>query len=131
MNRRTFIKTTLASLLIPCGIARTEALCNNPGSIPPDYIFYDDRFNEARQFAEQMAFDSVITPVKGDMTGIWKAGLANECTHRPVMMQGITTESFYFCLQGMIRSVAKTHTNITRINRYLFLWDIQSNNYSV
>ena len=116
-------------MFIPPGILMAKDNTPDRRIHTPDYFFYDDRFREARELASKLSAACKLTPVQGDMTGIWNAGIRHECRCSPVTMQGVTTESFYFCLQGMVDSVAKIESQVMRVNRDLFEWKIQSNNY--
>jgi len=128
MNRRFFIKSTFASLIIPSGFSFAADLLKKTDSKPSDYIFYDERFFEARQIAGKLSNTSPMIPVRGDITEIWNSGLNCACTQSHLMMRGVTTESFYFCLKVMVGSIAGMESQVIRINRDLFLWNIQSIN---
>lgn len=99
-------------------------------SFVTDYVFYDDRFTKARQLACTLANAGKLMPVQGDMTGIWNAGLRQGCMRSPLLMQGVTTGSFYFCLHGMLAPMTNMQAQIRRINTDLFLWKIQSSSYT-
>jgi hypothetical protein len=95
-----------------------------------DWLFYDNRFPRARRLALRLAAESsgatALTPVQSDITGIWNAGLGRACGHSRLTLLGVTTESFHFCLKIMMGERARMETEVTRIDRDLFLWQIHS-----
>jgi hypothetical protein len=125
MNRRHFIKTAASSLLFSCAVPAPSA-APDWTPLPSDHFFYDDRFVEALQLACRMSPSGRLTPVQGDITGIWKAGLDREWARAPLTMRGVTTESFYFCLKVMTASKADVETSVARVGPDLFLWTIRS-----
>jgi hypothetical protein len=125
MNRRHFLHAALSTLFIPRGMPAAPAAA--PDAMPPpDYFFYDDRFIEARRLAGRLSAPERLTPVQGDMTGVWNAGLDRACARSPLTLQGVTTESFYFCLKIMAASTTGIETSAARVGRDLFLWTIHS-----
>jgi len=60
------------------------------------------------------------------MTGVWNAGLSRECATQSLVLRGVTTESFYFCLKGMAATRARVQSEATRISRYLYRWEIRT-----
>lgn len=128
MKRRKLIKTALSLPLIPYGISTAIAAVSDGKPVTGDTIFYDERFPEARRLAEQWAPAGFIMPVQGDMTGIWNDGLKHACRQSPLTLHGVTTESFHFCLEIMLRSHVVVETRITRIDRDLHRWTMRSYN---
>lgn len=131
MNRRIFIKAAVTSLAVPGSVLAARTAPEN-GPLPTgDYCFYDERFGQARQLAETLSGATRLTPVTGDITGVWNAGLKRACRESSLTMDGVTTESFYFCLKVMVQSHADLETQVTRINHDLYRWTIRSNVKSV
>jgi hypothetical protein len=93
----------------------------------PDCFFYDERFDAARQLAARVSPHAPLTPVRGDITDVWNAGLGERCTRTPLTLRGVTTESFHFCLRVMLASRSRIDTAVTRVDRDLFHWVIHSN----
>lgn len=127
MNRRHFIGAAASSLLIPLGITSAEAGPAAAASTRPDYLFYDDRFVAARQLAAGVSPGTHLTAVQGDVTDIWNAGLDRACATTALTLQGVTTESFWFCLKIMAGSKTAVDTSVNRVGRDLFLWTIRTN----
>lgn len=121
----------MSAPLIPYGILTANAAPPYGLSTDGDYFFYDERFAEARRLAGRLYDAKPITPVKGDITGIWNAGLKHACLWSPITLRGVTTESFYFCLDVMLRSRAGVKSRITRVNRDLYEWTIRSGNKTI
>jgi hypothetical protein len=115
----------LSSLFFPAFRASGAGL---PRGNPVDHVFYDERFARARQLADEMPGAHVPVPVRGDVTGIWNAGLGRASLRSPLVLRGVTTESFYFCLKVMLGSQARVETQVARVDRDLFLWTIRSLN---
>jgi len=124
MNRRYFIQSTAHALLVPSLLFLSDAAA--AGWNPAGRFFYDDRFPLALRLARQLPAASGLTPVRSDITDIWNGGLADVCGHSTLILQGVTTESFHFCLQIMVGERAPMNSRISRIDRDLFLWQIQS-----
>jgi len=95
----------------------------------PDYFFYDDRFIKAQLLARKFSDIDKLTPVQGDITYIWNTELRYQCNHSPFLLKGVTAESFYFCLNGMVGPIGKIESQIRRIDRDLFFWEIHSSWY--
>ena len=93
-----------------------------------DHFFYDERFAAARRLARELARVIEPTPVQGDITYIWTAGLGRASLVAPMTMRGVTTESFYFCLKILLADQASVDANFERIDQDLYLWTIRSHN---
>lgn len=122
MNRRNFIRA--AALLIPGAFAgRIDAATAERA---PDYFFYDERFQQARQLASDLSGSSAPTPVQSDVTNVWNAFLNRACRESPLTMRGVTTESFHFCLKIMAGERVRVDTQIVRLDRDLYLWTLRT-----
>jgi hypothetical protein len=44
-------------------------------------------------------------------------------------MQGVTTESFHFCLKVLLSDQARVHAQVSRIDRDLHLWTMRTDNH--
>jgi hypothetical protein len=133
MDRRRFIQGAASPLLFPYVPAQASARANPPAiaAAPQwewadaDRLFYDDRFPQARRLARELSGSTEPTPVQGDITGIWNAGLGSAIGKSMLILQGVTAESFHFCLKIMVGEHARMETWVTRIDRDLFLWQIR------
>ena len=126
MNRRLFIKGTILSLVFPSHIFMAKESGLFMRSSIPDYFFYDDRFIKAQLLARKISDLDKLTPVQGDITSIWNTELRYQCSHSPFLLKGVTTESFYFCLNRMAGPIGKVGSQVRRIDRDLFFWEIHS-----
>jgi hypothetical protein len=141
MKRRYFIQAAVSSVIIPHALAHADPWANpwaNPranaqisAAAPQwewgnaDWFFYDGRFPLARQLAMELSGSTGLTPVQGDITDIWNAGLGRTCGQSRLTLHGVTTESFHFCLKIMAGELSSVETRVSRIDRDLFLWQIR------
>ena len=129
MNRRSFIYAAVSSLFIPHALvlANTQTFAEVPAWewAGADWFFHDDRFPQARRLATELSGSTELTPVRGDITGIWNTSLRHACGRSALTLNGVTTESFHFCLKLMVGEQTRMHTRVTRIDRDLFLWQIR------
>jgi hypothetical protein len=131
MNRRDFLGSTLASLALSCG-ALALAPSRSPGRESLDYVFYDERFPAAEGLARRMSESDAAIPVQGDITQVWNEMLKPASQRSPLMLAGVTTESFFFCLKTLLYSRAGLELSTSRISQDLFAWSMrtyQSNNH--
>ena len=94
-------------------------------------VFFDDRFPEARHLARAVSDTAQLSGVRGDVTELWNTGLDRTCLRSALSLQGVTTESFYFCLKGMLESHASVHARVSRVSRNLLMWTIESRTRAV
>jgi len=123
MKRRRFILGASSSLLLPFHIVFAAS---RPGLPHADYLFYDDRFEAAGKLALEWAGTAEVIPVRSDVTDIWRAGLSRVRHRGPLLLRGVTTESFHFCLKTVLEDSSGINSQISRINRDLYLWTIRS-----
>jgi DICT domain-containing protein len=130
MNRRRFVQAGMSTLLVPG--AMPAVAVDAPGQAGPawDYFFFDERFLQARRLAEALSGATDPTPVVGDVTGIWTGELGRASLMAPLAMQGITTESFHFCLKVLLAEQARVETQVSRIDRDLHFWTMRTSNHS-
>ena len=126
MNRRSFIQAATCSLFVPTVVTAThdQALASEQPAW--DYIFYDERFANARLLAGEGSGSTLLTPVRGDITDVWKAGLDRVSRTSALTMRGVTTESFHFCLKIMVGEHASLDTQMSRLDRDLVLWTMRT-----
>lgn len=113
----------VTSLFVPSVLAVAGSSSRDRAAA--DWFFCDDRFPAARRLAEALAGPAGVTAVQGDVTHHWNAGLKEACRLPVVDLQGVTTESFHFCLKILAGELARVETHATRIDRDLFLWQIR------
>jgi hypothetical protein len=66
--------------------------------------------------------------VQGDITLVWTGGLARASLAGPMTLQGVTTESFYFCLTILLMDQVRVDAQVRRVDRDLHLWTIRTDN---
>ena len=67
-----------------------------------------------------------LTSVHGDVTEIWASALARATREAPLVLRGVTTESFFFCLDVLSREHAVVRTQIARVSPDLHLWTLET-----
>ena len=122
MNRRSFVHTAAAALLLPAGTAR--ALATLSAAQQTDFFFFDERFTEARRVAQAAGQVRSLTPVQSDVTAIWTSCLDAMIRRQPLTLSGVTTESFHFCLATLAREHAHVRSHCRRAGRDLHVWTL-------
>ncbi len=93
-------------------------------------IFYDKRFSQARTLAGRLAAQysggGALTPINGDVTALWVNELRIAAARGPLALSGVTTESFYFCLQTLLQPHGLPVAQIERVGRDLQAWEIRT-----
>jgi hypothetical protein len=89
-----------------------------------DRCFFDERFVAARPLAARLS--GRLTPVRGDVTAVWRQDVARYVGAKPMTMCGVTTESFVFCLEVLARDETMTSLRIERLDRDLHVWRLQT-----
>ncbi|MEZ5891603.1 MAG: hypothetical protein R3C58_00425 [Parvularculaceae bacterium] len=121
MKRRLFLKTTLSSLLAAPALAHGA---NKARVQTPDRVFYDERFGKAHALSTE--FGAARTPVRGDVTAVWREELNALSRAQPLFLSGVTTESFYFCLTTLLQSHARVDARAERVSKDLYAWSIRT-----
>jgi hypothetical protein len=133
MKRRHFIQAAVSSVIIPHALVQADPWANARSIVTApqwewgdaDWFFHDARFPLARHLAMELSGSTALTPVQGDITDIWNAGLGRTCGQSRLTLHGVTTESFHFCLKIMASEQSFMETRVSRIDRDLFLWQIR------
>jgi hypothetical protein len=128
VNRRHFVRAGLSSLFTPA-VAVASATAPRSAPLAWDYFFFDDRFAEARRLADALSGAVTATPVHGDVTSLWTGELARVSVVTPMTMQGVTTESFFFCLKTLLADQVRVDAQVCRIDRDLHLWTMRTGNH--
>jgi hypothetical protein len=118
----------MSAVFIP-GAALAGSASAPSGWLTPDYFFFDERFAQAWRLAEHLSGTTALTPVHGDITPIWTGGLGPATLTTPMTLQGVTTESFYFCLKILLGDQARVDAQVSRVDRDLHLWTIRTENH--
>jgi hypothetical protein len=104
----------------------TPASARPADSEAPGYLFYDERFPAAGRLAREIAGSDEIIPVRGDVTQLWNGILKPASQRSQLLLAGVTTGSFYFCLKTLMRSPKGLDLYTSRIDRDLIAWSIRS-----
>jgi hypothetical protein len=126
MHRRRFFQVAAATLGWPIATrAGLVALADAPRH---DFIFFDERFARARHLAADWASIEAarVQAVQGDVTPAWNDGLDRLSRERALLMRGVTTDSFLFCLKVLVGEYAATSTRVLRLDRNLLHWSMTS-----
>lgn len=126
LNRRHFIQAALGSLaMVPlAGFCHVDR--HTFERAPVDYFFFDDRYGTARLCAEGWPAGTRVVSVGSDVTEVWQSFLSTASRSGPLTLQGVTTESFHFCLKVLMAEGAHVDSQITRLDRDLYQWTIRS-----
>ncbi len=124
MERRIFLKASAASALTAPALGGAGFAAESIGT---DWFFYDERFAEARATASGRArLGAKATPVTGDVTQVWRHRLNRMSQTRALSLSGVTTESFYFCLNTLLQSHATVTARAERVSKDLYAWRIST-----
>lgn len=104
---------------------------HNDDTTFPDYLFYDERFSFVRKAVlnqtTQLNSNRII-PTRGDVTDIWNHRLKQTRSDESLTLQGMTTESFLFCLEHLLQTNHKVETTVQRVDRDIYVWSLTAKN---
>lgn len=129
MKRRHFVQAGMSAVLIPGAVIAGTTGTSTHDWRARDCFFFDERFARARHLADQLSGVTTLTPVQGDVTPIWTGGLARAALTSAMTLEGVTTESFYFCLKILLGDQARVDAQVCRVDRDLHLWTMRTDNY--
>jgi hypothetical protein len=87
-----------------------------------DYVFFDERFEQAHRFAASLSAAKGPIGVRGDVTPFWSSGLDRLTHEQPLRLRGLTTDSFQFCLRILVAEHANLDARVSRVHPNLFSW---------
>jgi len=123
MQRRHFIHLATLTAVFT-GAAKPCAPALAAFSRNRDRVFFDQRFPTARGVAALWpAFDPLMA-VEGDITPFWGNGLDRMTRERALLLSGVTTDSFLFCLRTLAAEHADLDGRVSRLDRNLLAWTI-------
>jgi hypothetical protein len=122
MQRREFFQMAAAALWLP--MAARPGLAALPANPLHDYLFFDERFPRARQLASGWARSGRPLGVQSDVTAAWNGGLDRMVRARPLLMRGVTVNSFLFCLKVLVSEHAVLDARELRLDRNLLHWSM-------
>ena len=129
LRRRQFMAGAISSLTVLATTTSALAPLRLKKKHNVDaFTFYDARFAEAHLLAQQIHGDEHPLPTYGDVTPVWQDWLGAS-SHRSgcLRLQGVTTESFPFCLRVLLESQnLRVEPTLTRFNRDLHIWTIET-----
>jgi hypothetical protein len=128
MKRRTFVQAALTSLAIPTAAVAVPLAPPVLDAPAWNGVFFDERFPAAAPLARRLAGLAPLTAIQGDVTPLWTSTLAKASRTLPVALQGVTTESFFFCLKVLLGERGRIEAQATRIDRDLYRWTIRTRN---
>lgn len=122
MKRRIFIGSSLVPLFLPdLALAEHLLVSENAGN-----LYFDERFSQASDIAQSLVKSSHWQAVQGDITPVWNSALKSKSKQGSVDVAGVTTESFYFCLQRLLQESHHVTLSATRIDRDLYAWTLNA-----
>jgi len=121
MKRRQFIHAATASVLLPCALAPGPAVFAGT-ALKWDYVFFDERFEQAHRVAASWLAANRPIGVRGDITPFWIGGLDRLTRNNPLHLRGVTTDSFQFCLRILLGEHANLDAQVSRLHPDLLSW---------
>lgn len=131
MKRRYFIGAATASVLIPMTVGSRSFQAFGAMPRPDDLAFFDERFEKARRIAASWAVSDRALAVQSDITSLWRGGLDAATRNRVMQLRGVTTEAFRFCLGVLVSEHASLNLSVSRIDRNLVAWTMQTHPYLI
>lgn len=115
----------MASVLVPAALLWPgfQAFAASPAH--GDYAFFDDRFEKACRIAAAWPRSARPAAVQGDVTR-WREVLDRATRERPLLLRGVTTESFRFCAAILVSDRADLDLQASRLDRHLVLWTMRT-----
>lgn len=122
MRRRAFIGSAAALCAMPQALIETASAAG--GTQAATAIIFDARFAAAARLADALPVRGPRLRTRGDVTDFGR-GLQSGFDE-PLVLHGITTESFAFCLDVLLRERARTALDIERVDRDLHRWTLET-----
>lgn len=131
MKRRNFIGSSLAPVFLSqkslAGIFSAPEFT----APSPDHLFFDERFSRAQPLATGLAGwekAQKLHAVRGDITPVWNSWLKQASRDDSLVIQGVTSESFVFCLEHLLRMSHALELSVQRLDRDLLAWSLTAHN---
>ena len=129
MERRRFILVASQVLALPA-VMGGDLVAAGPAAFRPASarLYFDERFPAAHHHAAAIARSIGIDPVAvhGDVSPYWTSDLNRTARSHPLELHGVTTESFRFCLDILLRERSSVRGQVSRLDGNLLLWSIRS-----
>ena len=124
MKRRNFI----SSSLIPLALPKLSLAGSSSIQAPPTVKYFEERNPKAGKIARSWLDSGNWQAVHGDITPIWNGQLKSKSKDDSLHVAGVTTESFYFCLQRLLQPTHAVSVKIIRVDQNLYAWTLSANN---
>lgn len=121
MKRRHFIHAATASVLLPSALTPGLVVFADTAR-RWDYVFFDERFEQAHRIAATWPASSRPIGVRGDITPFWISGLDRLARTQSLHLRGVTADSFHFCLRILLGEHANLDVQVSRLDPNLFSW---------
>jgi len=124
MKRRNFISSSLIPLALPkLSLAGSGSL-----HATTTIKYFEGRYQKAGKVARSWLDSDNWQAVQGDITPVWNGQLKPKSKDDSLHVAGVTTESFYFCLQRLLQPTHAVSVEITRVDQNLYAWTLSANN---
>lgn len=124
MRRRNFISSSLIPLAMPkLSLAGSSSL-----QATPTIKYFEGRYQKAGNIARSWLGPDNWQAVQSDITPSWNGQLKSKSKDDSLHVAGVTTESFYFCLQRLLQPTHAVSAEIIRVDQNLYAWTLLANN---
>jgi len=124
MKRRNFISSSLIPLALPkLSLAGSSSL-----QATPTIKYFEERYQKAGKVARSWLGSGNWQAVQSDITPLWNGQLKSKSKDDSLYVAGVTTESFYFCLQRLLQPTHAVSVEITRVDQNLYAWALSATN---
>ncbi len=130
MHRRDLLRFGAAVGIIAPALSALAARRVAAGQPIHDRVYFDERFARARAFALRLAPGMPLTAVRGGVTAVWTNDLVAASRTQPLLLAGVTAESFHFCLKMLLQARAPVRSQIARLDRDLYAWVVDTRSIS-
>jgi hypothetical protein len=121
MYRRRFLLASMYGAFAPAMALAGPGL-SSKASLTNTHVFVDDRFPVARRAALTMTEAMPPIRVGSDVTGVWRNWLEEAALRDALTLEGITTESFHFCLKTLLEERVRVSGELWKIDRDVYRW---------
>jgi hypothetical protein len=126
MKRREFLGASLVPLLAAGQLLASEQGPGSTRKTDSDYLFVDERYMPLEEHVRYTVGTKAVLSVRADVTPVWNSTLKKTTRNASVILEGITSESFCFCLQKLLKHSHTLQVNVHRIDRDFYVWSIQA-----
>jgi hypothetical protein len=132
MKRRELIQACAMAALFPEGlIAGNSVFAANTGISRYSRFFFDERFVDPATQLSNVVNDVLLVPVRSDVTAVWTGMLSRAARQQSLALQGLTTESFVFCLQRLLHGSHAVEVSMQRVSQDLYGWSLVADHKNI